>query len=154
MDDLAAALPSPSSPRLKAALAANLRLLEVAARLRHHWQVTARQVGLTGAQAKLLLGLGADEAATMRALAQRLGYDPSNLTTVVDRLERDGLLERSPHASDRRVTEVRLTVRGRDVRDRFWTALNAGGPLDSLTGAQLAALDDTLARVLDANRSD
>ena len=152
MDDLAPDLPSPPSPRLNAALVANLRLLEVAGRLRHHWQVTARQVGLTGAQAKLLLGLAADEAATMRALAQRLGYDPSNLTTVVDRLERDGFLERSPHASDRRITEVALTSRGRQVRDQFWTALNAGGPLDPLTSAQLATLEDTLGRVLDANK--
>jgi DNA-binding MarR family transcriptional regulator len=154
VDDLAADLPTPSSPRLKAALAANLSLLEVAGRLRKHWQTTARGCGLTGAQAKLLLSLAADQTATMRVLAQRLASDPSNLTTVVDRLERDGLLERSPHASDRRITEVGLTSRGRQVRDRFWTELNAGGPLDPLTSAQLTALDDTLGRVLGTDRQD
>jgi DNA-binding MarR family transcriptional regulator len=35
-----------------------------------------------------LLQLAPDQPVTMRALAARLQYDPSNLTGVIDRLER------------------------------------------------------------------
>jgi DNA-binding MarR family transcriptional regulator len=147
-------LPTPSSPRLRGALAANLRLLELADLLREHWTATARAHGRSGAQVKLLLGLGGDEAVTMRALAHRLRYDASNLTTLVVRLERDGLVERRPHASDGRATEVRLTAEGRRVRDAFWTALNARGPLDALDVDELATLDSALASALAAIRAD
>jgi|SRR5215211_6069887 len=148
MTSLPSDLPQPRSPKGRAALDANLRLLAVADRLRDHWNAHARSVGLSGTQSKLLLGLAADEILTMRALAERLGYDASNLTTLVDRLQRMGLIERRPHASDRRVTEIRLTSEGRRVRDRFWSGLNAEGPLDPLTSAQIKALDDVLRNVL------
>src|SRR5437868_14003717 len=102
-------LPKPPSPRLRAALEANIRLLAVAERLRGHWNLHARRFGLSGMQVKLLLRLAADEVVTMRELAKRLRYDASNLTGLVDRLELDSLIERRPHHSDRRITEVRLT---------------------------------------------
>jgi DNA-binding MarR family transcriptional regulator len=38
----------------------------------------------------------------MRALAASLGYDPSNLTSVIDRLEELGLVQRRPDAQDGR----------------------------------------------------
>jgi DNA-binding MarR family transcriptional regulator len=141
-------LPKPPSPRLRAALEANIRLLAVADRLKEHWNLHARRVGLSGVQVKLLLSLAADEVVTMRELAKRLRYDASNLTGLVDRLERDELIERRPHHSDRRITEVRLTAHGLRVRDDFWTALNAQGPLDPLTKTQLERLDETLRTVL------
>jgi DNA-binding MarR family transcriptional regulator len=152
MPGLADDLPTPSSPRARAALDANVRVLAVADRLRDHWQTNARRYGLSAAQIKLLLSLAGAETATMRELAERINYDASNLTTLVDRLQRQGLVQRRPHASDRRVTEVMLTADGRRIRDEFWTALNAGGPLDPLTGKQLTALSDALRSALEPGR--
>jgi DNA-binding MarR family transcriptional regulator len=148
MSEIPGDLPRLSSPRLRAALDVNLQLLDVADRLRAHWNATARSYGLSGVQIKLLLSLAADETLTMRSLAGRLRYDASNLTTLVDRLEHDGLIQRSAHPTDRRVTEVRLTPDGRRIRDEFWIALNSNGPLDPLTSNQLKKLRDALSHVL------
>jgi DNA-binding MarR family transcriptional regulator len=141
-------LPPPRSPRLRQGLEVNLRLLEAADRLREHWNAHARRHGLSAAQVKALLNIAGDEAVTMRTLAARLRYDASNLTTLIDRLQHAGLVERRSPPSDRRVTQVALTASGRRARDEFWSALNAGGPLDPLTDAQIRALNDALATVL------
>ncbi len=49
---------------------------------------------------------------SMRELAGLLGVDPPNLTTVVDDLERLGLVERQAHPTDRRVKLVAATQKG------------------------------------------
>jgi DNA-binding MarR family transcriptional regulator len=49
---------------------------------------------------------------SMRELAALLGVDPPNLTTVVDDLERSGLVERRAHPTDRRVKLVAATPKG------------------------------------------
>lgn len=46
-------------------------------------------------------------------LSRRLLVTAGNLTGIVDRLERDGLVRREGDPSDRRVFRVRLTSRGR-----------------------------------------
>jgi DNA-binding MarR family transcriptional regulator len=48
----------------------------------------------------------------MNELAANLGLTPRTITTSVDALEKEGLLERSPHPTDRRATLVELTPRG------------------------------------------
>ena len=52
----------------------------------------------------------------MRALAQQLFCDPSNVTGIVDRLEARGLIERRSSETDRRVKIIRLTAEGQRVR--------------------------------------
>jgi DNA-binding MarR family transcriptional regulator len=52
----------------------------------------------------------------MRALADSLFCDPSNVTGIVDRLEARGLIERRGAEGDRRVKIVALTAPGEDVR--------------------------------------
>jgi DNA-binding MarR family transcriptional regulator len=49
---------------------------------------------------------------SMRELAGLLGMDPPNLTTVVDDLERSGLVERQAHPTDRRIRLVVATPDG------------------------------------------
>jgi MarR family transcriptional regulator, organic hydroperoxide resistance regulator len=134
-------------------LHANLQLLALADRLRDHWNLVARQYGLSGAQVKVLLGVSIDEDTTMRGLADRLSYDASNLTSLIDRLERGGLVERRARESDRRVTELRLTAAGRRVRDEFWTVLNTQGPLDGLSMNRLSELDRALTAALERGGS-
>lgn len=52
---------------------------------------------------------------SMRELASLLGVDPPNLTPVVDDLEQAGLVERTPHPTDRRVKLVVATPSGAAV---------------------------------------
>jgi DNA-binding MarR family transcriptional regulator len=44
----------------------------------------------------------------MSELRDRLGVTATNITALVDALEKDGLVERKPHATDRRATVIEL----------------------------------------------
>ena len=48
-------------------------------------------------------------------LSRRLLVTSGNLTGIVDRLEREGLVVREQDGSDRRVVRIRLTPKGKDV---------------------------------------
>jgi DNA-binding MarR family transcriptional regulator len=57
-------------------------------------------------------------------MGDRLQVHRTAITNIVDRLERDGLVERMPHESDRRTTLAEITPEGRRVARRATKALN------------------------------
>ncbi|MGA2835124.1 MAG: MarR family transcriptional regulator [Acidimicrobiales bacterium] len=71
----------------------------------------AEQTGLSFGRMRALRRI-AREPMSMRELATLLGVDPPNLTTVVDGLERAGLVERRAHPTDRRIRLVVATPEG------------------------------------------
>ncbi|MDA8046987.1 MAG: MarR family transcriptional regulator [Actinomycetota bacterium] len=134
-------MPSPGDDYLALVLDADLRLLDVAERLRQHWAAHAAALGLTAVQAKVLLRLIPGEAIPMRKLAAQLGYDASNLTTLVDRLAAHGALERQSDPTDRRVKALVLTREGERLRKQFWHNLvTDAGPLTPLRETDLRNL--------------
>ncbi|WP_398920312.1 MarR family winged helix-turn-helix transcriptional regulator [Streptomyces sp. I6] len=76
----------------------------------------AASENLTASQGKTLTVLRQGPAA-MRALAETMACDASNVTGIVDRLEKRGLVRREAGASDRRVKNVVLTAEGEHVTD-------------------------------------
>ena len=50
-----------------------------------------------------------------RALTNLMASDPNTIATMLGRMERDGLIERRPHANDRRANCVLLKSLGRKV---------------------------------------
>jgi MarR family 2-MHQ and catechol resistance regulon transcriptional repressor len=72
-----------------------------------------RDLRLTGAQLNTLLVLrdAGPAGLPLTEIGQRLVVTKSNVTGLIDRLEREGLVERDNH-SDRRVTLAKLTPRG------------------------------------------
>ena len=48
-----------------------------------------------------------------------IGVDPRNLVSVIDHLERKGLVERRAHAADRRRNALDLTAAGRSLFERL-----------------------------------
>lgn len=92
-------------------------LLEVTKRTHHVLSSVAARHDLTAQQIGLLRLL--DQPVSMRAFAEELACDPSNVTGLVDRAERLGLVERVPDPSDRRVRMLTLTLKGRRLRDRI-----------------------------------
>ena len=76
----------------------------------------AASVGLNPGAMHALLHLDPDEPQSMSTLAGAWKCDASNVTWLVDRLEENGLAERRPHPSDRRVRTVALTRKGAKVR--------------------------------------
>lgn len=55
------------------------------------------------------------DAMNQRALTNLMASDPNTIATMLGRMERDGLIERRPHANDRRANCVLLKSLGRKV---------------------------------------
>jgi len=68
-------------------------------------------VGLSFGRTRAIRRL-AKQPMSMRELADALVIDPPNATTLVDDLERQGLVTRGPHPTDRRAKRVELTKKG------------------------------------------
>lgn len=78
--------------------------------------------GLTAASFNLLMLLkhGADpDACTQQAIGTRLVVSPSDMTGLIDRLERKGLVRRTP-GKDRRSKLLRITKKGAALLDEVW----------------------------------
>ena len=73
---------------------------------------TCEQMQFTPPQLHTLLWLGEDGPLTMGELARRLGVTEKTVTGVVDRLEREGCLQRERDMADRRVVRCHLTDKG------------------------------------------
>jgi len=65
----------------------------------------------------VLLGLWREDGLKLAELGRRAGLEPSTMTGLVDRMERDGLVSREADPDDRRAQRVRLTGEGRRVRE-------------------------------------
>ena len=77
---------------------------------------------LTANDAKGLWSLSLTEGKTMGTLAGEWTCDASQVTWIVDRLEKRGLAERRSASGDRRVKMVVLTPLGQKVRDEVMSA--------------------------------
>jgi DNA-binding MarR family transcriptional regulator len=74
---------------------------------------------LTPAQIHIILWLGNDGPLTMGELARAVAVTEKTITGVVDRLERDLLVQRERDPADRRVVHVRLAPRGASLYRRM-----------------------------------
>ncbi|WP_018654219.1 MarR family winged helix-turn-helix transcriptional regulator [Actinomadura flavalba] len=120
--------------------------------LREGFNIAATDLGLTPTQAMALHHL--DAPAPMRDLAQLLRCDASNVTGIVDGLERLGVVVRQPDPADRRVKRVVLTQEG--VRRRAELRRRSGAEARSvfaLPDGDRRRLRDLLA-AMHANRAE
>jgi DNA-binding MarR family transcriptional regulator len=102
---------------------------------------------LSSAQGDLLCSLEPGQAVTMVSLARVLHCHDSNVTGLIDRLERRGLLERRGDPKDRRVKLIALTKDGEKFRDRLLDRLFDPLPfIDALTLSDKTTLRDILRR--------
>ncbi|MDP9398089.1 MAG: MarR family transcriptional regulator [Actinomycetota bacterium] len=122
-------------------------LWELVGNLRGHTTAVATEMGLSPGQLRALVTLQAP--APMRELASRMACDPSNVTGLVDGLERRGLVARQPHPEDRRVRQLVFTDEGERLRQALRDRLygHALGIAD-LSEADQRHLRDLLTRAL------
>lgn len=83
-------------------------------------------VGLTGSQLPVLAALKEGANLTQRELADLAGVAQPSMAQLLARMERDGMIQRTPSASDGRVSTISLTSQakrklepGRDVLRRI-----------------------------------
>lgn len=116
--------------------------------------VLGETADLTDAQVAALWRLSGAEAMTARELAERLQCDASTATSMVDRLERRGLVQRAPHPTDRRAKILRLTSDGCRLRERLLRYTAEQSPLARLAPDDRDSLGALLDRALQAPAAD
>ncbi len=135
------------APSLAEAHDLSARLFQVIDRMRSDFAAVAAEFGLTPLQARSILQL--EEPQPMRALADHLACEPSNITGLADRLEASGLVERVS-GTDRRVKLLQLTRQGTRLRGRLSTRVATGSTVTAkLTAAERRTLSGLLDRLLD-----
>jgi DNA-binding MarR family transcriptional regulator len=95
-----------------------------------------RPLGLAPAQFMTLLALWEEDGLTQGDLFRRLDVEQATMANTLTRMERDGLIERRPHPEDGRAQVVRLTAKGRSLRE---PATDAAGTVNA---SALAGLSD------------
>jgi DNA-binding MarR family transcriptional regulator len=135
------------------------RLAAWSAFLRAHARVTRQlerelqaeeSLALADYDVLVQLALASDRRLRMSELADRLLLSRSGITRLVDRLERDGLVERVTCESDRRGQWAALTDAGRQrLRDASPTHLRGVAEhfLDRIPAQELETLRRTLERI-------
>lgn len=90
-------------------------------------EATLRPHGVSFARYEMLrlLAFTRDGRMAMNRARRLLQVHPTSVTSIADRLERDGLVERVPHPSDGRSTLLALTRRGAAVAEAATADLNA-----------------------------
>jgi MarR family transcriptional regulator for hemolysin len=86
--------------------------------LRFQRRLTEEGLALTAEQWVLLSLLAGHEGISQSELARLALKDKTNVTRMVDLLERDALLRRIPDPGDRRVCRIALTDGGRELLRR------------------------------------
>src|SRR4029077_21111955 len=113
-----------------------------------------RPLALEPGEFALLRAVAASDGEAQHALAERLHISPSWMVAVVDELEKRGLLERRPHARDRRIRKLHLTAASKKLlkqaeqRARRFDA-QVAGPLSEAEILELLELLDRVAAGLE-----
>ena len=84
----------------------------VARQLERHMSEILRPLRISPAAIPILLTLGAGQPRTQADLARALNLRQPTLNQTLARVERDDLIRRQPHGSDRRAAEIHLTDKG------------------------------------------
>jgi DNA-binding MarR family transcriptional regulator len=75
-------------------------------------------LGINGRELSVLLVIADQPPASQLQIATRMGVDRTTMVSLIDGLERAGLVERRPDPADRRRNVTALTDHGRDVTRR------------------------------------
>jgi DNA-binding MarR family transcriptional regulator len=119
-------------------------LLELIIAERARLPAVAAELELSPMQLQVLRMLEPGQTVPMGRVACDLGCDASNVTGIVDRLEKRGLVERRPAPSDRRVKVLVITRAGTRLRRAAIDRL--GQPPESIR--RLSAEDQELLAAL------
>lgn len=116
-------------------------------------------LGLAPAQFMTLLELWNENGITQKALCQRLDVEQATMANTLKRMERDGLITRRAHKTDKRARLVYLTDKARDLQETAMAAAQAQnqqalGGLSEQENVQLVAvMQRVIARLKTPNAS-
>jgi DNA-binding MarR family transcriptional regulator len=91
------------------------QLIEFYDKLSSWEQGVVKHSGLSPAQMHTIEMVGHSGSLRMKELAKKMGVTTGTLTVMIDRLEQQGLLQRTPHETDRRSYLIALTEKGQGL---------------------------------------
>jgi MarR family transcriptional regulator for hemolysin len=122
---------------------------DVSRLIKRRFERRARQMGLpiTRQQAAVVLNIAGNEGVSQAEVAAWLGIEPIALVRMLDKLHEEGLVERRPHPTDRRVRTLWLTLAARPVVAQI-LAINKAIREEAFAGMAADACD-TVIDILD-----
>jgi len=122
---------------------------DVSRLIKRRFERRARQMGLpiTRQQAAVVLNIAGNEGVSQAEVAAWLGIEPIALVRMLDKLHEEGLVERRPHPTDRRVRTLWLTPAARPVVAQI-LAINKAIREEAFAG-MAAHAPDTMIDILD-----
>lgn len=107
-------------------------------------------LGLSPVEFTLLTALANSDGLTQKVLARLLHVQPPNLTVIVARLIRRGLLRKVRNQDDGRSHLLRLTDEGKSLQARSYSVSQTmeAGPTAVLNEQELATLQHLLGRII------
>ncbi len=82
----------------------------------HHLQGHMHKIGLHRGQGFALIHLWHNDGMSQRDLARSMYISPASVTNMLQRMERDGWIERKRDETDQRVVRVYLTAKAKETR--------------------------------------
>jgi DNA-binding MarR family transcriptional regulator len=141
-----------STPRYSIALARRFYQIATAVAAEVH---DREKTGLLHLEFGVMVRLHDTPGLDQNSLADWMTLDRTTISTLVFRLEQQGLIERAVNGADRRARMLRLTPVGKALHDRVRPKSQAAQDhiLDVLTAAERRAFVEMLDRVIEANEA-
>ena len=106
---------------------------------------------LEGARGRIIFALWGNDGVPIKTLCEKTSLDKSTLTGIIDRLERDGYIERKPSETDKRSTLISLTGKEQEFAKNIQKVSNQMNKIfyKGFTDEEILQFDSMLARILE-----
>lgn len=103
-----------------------------------------------GAQGRILYVLWQEDGLSVIELARRTGLAKTTLTSMLDRMNRKGFLERAADKQDRRIIRIFLTEKARALKEKYSKVSDDMSRIfyKGFSDEEIAIFEKTLERVL------
>ena len=127
------------------------RIKQMGGRLFDRMLTEADIDAFNGAQGRILYVLWQGDGLTISQLSAQTSLANTTLTSMLDRMEQSGLIQREPSPTDRRALLIRLTDKARALRDDYDRISQRMNEMYYLgfTEAEIRQFESYLQRVLD-----
>ena len=105
---------------------------------------------LEGARGRIIFALWGKDGVPIKALCEKTSLDKSTLTGIIDRLERDGYVERKASETDKRSTLISLTGKEQEFAKNIQKVSNQMNEIfyKGFSDEEIVQFDSMLERIL------
>ena len=105
---------------------------------------------LEGARGRIIFALWGKDGVPIKTLCEKTSLDKSTLTGIIDRLERDGYIERRPSQTDKRSTLICLTGKEQEFAKHVQKVSNKMNKIfyKGFSDEEIMQFDSMLERIL------